>query len=340
MTAALNTLRDLIQEDVGQRGLRTDPDANLINACPEDFAAACRSISSHPRPAVAIVTGFFIPDANPPAGETDGPLGALFLARCFSALGIPVALLTDGFCRNALEVGLQTCGLTQTVALVELPAQAREWTQFLPAMWLPWARDRFHLTHLIAIERPGPSHTLASFRQQSREPGEGELFLQEVPPEHQDRYHTARGKDITDLHSPAHLLFESARQQLPGVATIGIGDGGNELGMGKIPWSIIRRNVPRGGLIACRVPTDFLIVCGVSNWGGYALAVGVAMLRGVSLGPDLLSVAREQQLLELMVARGPLVDGVTKRVAVSVDGLAFDAYMEPLRRMGNLAEKL
>ena len=48
--------------------------------------------------------------------------------------------------------------------------------------------------------------------------------------------------------------------------------------MGKIPWDVIRRNVPNGGLIACRVPTDHLIVAGVSNWGAYALAAGVALL--------------------------------------------------------------
>ena len=45
--------------------------------------------------------------------------------------------------------------------------------------------------------------------------------------------------------------------------------------MGKIPWDVIRRNIPRGGLVACRVPADHLIVCGISNWGAYGLAAGV-----------------------------------------------------------------
>ena len=34
-----------------------------------------------------------------------------------------------------------------------------------------------------------------------------------------------------------------------------------------------------GGLIACRVPADYLIVAGVSNWGAWALGAGVALLR-------------------------------------------------------------
>ena len=95
MKINLNTIRDLIQEDVGKRGLRTDPSRNLITACPGDFGAACRSVAEADQPAVAIVTGFYIPTGNPPTAETDGPLGALFLARALTPLGIRVALLTD-----------------------------------------------------------------------------------------------------------------------------------------------------------------------------------------------------------------------------------------------------
>ncbi len=114
------------------------------------------------------------------------------------------------------------------------------------------------------------------------------------------------------------------------MTTIGIGDGGNEIGMGKIRWDTIRRNIPNGGLIACRVPTDHLIVAGVSNWGAYALAAGVAYLRGVKLDPALFDIERERELLRVMVEAGPLVDGVTGRATVSVDGLPFDEYIKLL----------
>jgi hypothetical protein len=40
-----------------------------------------------------------------------------------------------------------------------------------------------------------------------------------------------------------------------------------------------------------------------------------------------------------MVEQGPLVDGVTAKQTVTVDGLAFDDYAEPLRRIGELLEK-
>ena len=55
--AMLQNLRDLIQEDVGKRGLATEHAANLVTTCADDFAAACRSIAACPQPAVGVVTG-------------------------------------------------------------------------------------------------------------------------------------------------------------------------------------------------------------------------------------------------------------------------------------------
>jgi hypothetical protein len=330
----LDAIRDLIQEDVGNRGLRADPSSNLINACPGDFAAACRSLAGNANAAVAVVTGFYIPHATPPCGETDGPLGALFLARALTPLGIRVALVTDAFCRQALALGLGACGLAKEVALLTLPGRDRPWETFLERGWLAFVRSGFALTHLVALERVGPSHTLESMRRQLG-PALGETyleFLHEVPAEHQDRCHTMRGLDITEHMSPAHRLFEAVQGQ-PGITTLGMGDGGNEIGMGKVSWEVIRRNIPRGGLVACRVPVDHLIICGVSNWGAYGLAAGVGLLRGRRPEGDLFDPERERALLEVMVKEGPLVDGVTGKPTATVDGLTFERYVEPLQRL-------
>jgi hypothetical protein len=316
--AVLMRIRDVIQEDVGGRGLRTDPASNLITACPSDFAAACRSLAETPNAAVAVVTGFLIPHAEPPAAETDGPLGALFLARALVPLGIRVALVTDPFCRQALNAGLAACDLQARVPVLD-------WTDGS-------LRDGF--THLLALERVGPTHTVESLRAQSGStPATVAAFEKEVLPQDRGRCFTMKGRDVTDTMSPVHRLFDDAARR-PGVTTIGIGDGGNEIGMGKVPWDVIRRNIPRGGRIACRVPADYLIVAGVSNWGAYGLAAGVRLLRGRRDDADLFDVTRERVLLEVMVERGPLVDGVSGRPSVSVDGLPFERYAEPLRWLG------
>jgi hypothetical protein len=324
----LDAMRDVIQEDVGGRGLGTDPVMNLITAFPGDFAAACRELAAEPGHdadgSVAVVTGFFIAHADPPAAETDGPLGALFLARALTPLGIAVRILTDAWCVPALRAGLAVCGLQQAVQVVTLPS-AKDASG--------WSADRYqqHVTeqagplgHVIALERVGPSHTAASLAGQYGEAN----FLHEVPEKERGRCRTMRGDDVTAYVSPAHLLYEG-----PAWRTIGIGDGGNEIGMGKLGWRVVRQNIARGGLIACQVRTDHLIVSGISNWGAYGLAAGIYHLRGLRPAADLFDRERERELLAVMVEAGPLVDGVLRRRAVSVDGIDFDRYAEPLERL-------
>ncbi|HZT83357.1 MAG TPA: hypothetical protein VFA26_24210, partial [Gemmataceae bacterium] len=72
MEQKLAAILDVVQEDVNRRGLRTDPADNLITRTAGDFEAACRSVAAAPAPALGVVTGFYIPHATPPAGETDG----------------------------------------------------------------------------------------------------------------------------------------------------------------------------------------------------------------------------------------------------------------------------
>jgi hypothetical protein len=336
--ALLDTIRDLIQQDVGNRGLARDPHDNLLTACRDNFTNACRSLAETPHPALAVVTGFWIPHATPSAAETDGPLGALFLARTLPVLGVKVALVTDILCRPALAAGLEACGLEKDVTLLTVPPPTfLSWPTYVQLDWRTFIREEPPLTHLVALERVGPSHTPASLQgQPGSTPEMLERFRREVPAEHQDRCHNMGGQDITDRTSPLHLLFEDAARLPPILTTIGIGDGGNEIGMGKLPWDVIRRNIPNGGRIACRVPVHHLIVAGVSNWGAYGLAAGVAVLRGQRLPSELFDVERERELLRIMVEKGPLVDGVTAKPTVTVDGLSFEEYAKPLGRLGEL----
>lgn len=337
--ALLDRLRDLIQQDVCRRGLCTDPARNLVNACPEDFGRACQSLAEHPQPLLAIVTGFFIPTGQPPCGETDGPLGAVFLARALTPLGIRVVIATDGFCMKAIQAGLNHSGLRKSVPVVTLPAVEEAGQMSVSEYWQHFRDRAGALTHLLAIERVGPSHTRSSLQQQH---ADEELcdevtrcFLDTVAGDHHDCCHTMRGRDITSLMSPAHRLFEAVGQDA-NIVTIGIGDGGNEIGMGKISWDVIQRNIPGGGTVACRVATRHLIVCGISNWGGYALGAGVRLLRGREVEHELFNVEGEREILEAMVESGPLVDGMTGHATATVDGLSFEKYAEVLPKLGGI----
>lgn len=267
-----------VQTDPGNRGLARDPQDNLFTACPGDLADSCRLILQQGQAhGVYVATGFYIPMADPPAFETDGPLGAVFLARALQALNYFVGVVAE-------------------------PAVMRAVSPFLPPAPNPdptFPARRHPI--MIALERSGPG-------------ADGIC-------------RTMRGLDISDSVRGMNELFS---MRLP---DIGIGDGGNEIGMGKIPHDTIVNNIPNGDLIHCRVASDYLIVAGVSNWGAYALAAGVYALRGVKPPDDLFDPDREREILEVMVREGPLVDGVTGKQTATVDGLTWDEYVKPLVRI-------
>ena len=297
-----------VQTDPGGRGLAHDPHDNLFTATAGDFERACRSIAEHPKRFLGIVTGFTVPTATPPAGETDGPLGVVFLARALRDL-CPVAVWTDANSVNGLGVGLDTAAAD--CSHFTIPPASAPWPMILADEWRPWLeglRLRPPLSHLIAVERVGPSWA-------------------------DGRCYSMRGNDITDQTPPAHHLFDETARFAPDVTQIGIGDGGNEIGMGRVPWATIARNIPNGNRIACRVRTHQTIVAGVSNWGAYALAAGVFVLRGVRPPDDLFDPDREREILEVMVREGPLVDGVTGQQTATVDGLTWGEYAKPLIRI-------
>jgi len=283
-----------VQTDPGNRGLARDPQDNLFTATKGDFEAACRSIAEHPDPLLALVTGFFIPSAVPPAFETDGPLGASFVIRALAEFGIQCALNIEPPLGAVIYAALRAL-----TGYKEVPI------------------SRPSTTHILSIERAGPA-------------ADG-------------KHYTMRGRDISDHLSLANpiqnwLAVRNVLQQGSSVTAIGIGDGGNEIGMGKVPHETIVKNIPNGDLIHCRVPTDHLIVAGVSNWGAYALAAGVYALRGAKPPADLFDPDREREILEVMVREGPLVDGVTGKQTATVDGLPWDEYVKPLIRIREILE--
>jgi hypothetical protein len=322
--ARLTAIRDLIQADIGCRGLATDPRDNLLTACAGDFASACRSLAEADAARLVVVTGFYIAHAEPPCGETDGPLGAVFLARALVPLGIEIGLATDGYCVGALRAGLEDCGLASRVQVVNLDTDLSACMRLTP-------------THLVALERVGPNHTPQSVAAQDGATADDvAAFERFVAAAQRGRCYSLRGRDLTAHTAPAHRLFEVAASARPAITTLGIGDGGNEIGMGKIRWDTIRRNIAGGALIACRVAADHLVVCGVSNWGAYGLSAGVRLLQNAPRDAGLFDVDRERRLLETMVRHGPLVDGLTGRREATVDGLAFDEYAAVLTKLGRM----
>jgi len=194
------------------------------------------------------------------------------------------------------RLGIETAYLTDRLSAPLLSAIGAK--PLLP--FTPDLLDGQRASHLVAVERPGRARD--------------------------GRYYNMFGRDISHLTEPLDQLFLEAEER--GVTTIGIGDGGNEIGMGRVLRGVTRA-VDRGRLIASVVPTDYVIVSGVSNWGAYGLVGALSVLKGVDLLPDEAGLTRTMEEL----IRAGAVDGVEGRPQASVDGL-------PLWRTVELVEEI
>jgi D-glutamate cyclase len=322
-----------IRRDPAKRGLiATEPLYGPL--CPGHLEAAATHLARFGK-RVAIVTGFYIPAGDPPAVETDGPPGALVLAQTLLSLGIESLVITDGFCFDALSAAARNSGYPAERLIPYPDLHDARLTRGATSRWRTEFFERRpgrDLSHLIAVERVGPSHTTESLARQVRV-GESprDRFLDKVPPEHRDHCHNMRGENIDRFAGDVHRLFEEVATVVPGVKTIGIGDGANEIGMGAVPWEDLERRLAgeQSGRVPCRIATDWNIVAGTSNWGAYALAAAAALLRGNVSAVAPFDCRQQQAVLESLVAHGPAVDGVTRRREATVDGLPFLTYIQP-----------
>lgn len=133
-------------------------------------------------------------------------------------------------------------------------------------------------------------------------------------------YANMRGVSIADHTAKADLLFPLAAKR--GIPTIGVGDGGNEIGMGNLA-EIISEKL---SLVPCKVPADHLVIATVSNWGAYGLCAYLERLSGLALLPGFDAV---MEYLNRIVTLG-CVDGVTKTAAATVDGYSPEVKREVL----------
>lgn len=326
-TTALNELERLIRRDPARRGLIASDDSRGP-LCPQHLTQAATDLAMRGQ-RVIIVTGFFIPAASPPAAETDGPPGAALLAAALQSIGIPAILATDQNCRRAVEAAATAMGLP--ISIVATPgdsiSEIDSWfeTTISDATQPP-------LTHLISIERVGPSHTPSSISQQTPAPTTDDLrkFEELVSPADHNHCFNMRGICIDGHTAPLHRLFELASSTQK-IATIGIGDGGNEIGMGSIPWRELQHRLanPDVAKIPCRIATDWTIIAGVSNWGAMALAAATLLLRDQQANLQPWTARQQQDALAHLVEHGPAVDGITRLSEPTVDGLPFLTYIQP-----------
>ena len=301
---------------------------------------------------VLITTGFTVAADAP---ETDGPPGAAVLGHALAQLGARVRYVTDPVNVPVLEAALTVLGARADVFVYPhgdgvAPALLR--------------RER--PTHMIAIERPGRNRegdyldargaSVAAWNRPIDElfvccrAGVAATRPWRAPGAARagsgTKRHTA---GLTDAPGSPGLTHRgvSAGRRAPGraslasgagggasrVVTIGVGDGGNEIGMGNVRTRL-RRLGPLMARIAAVVSTDHLVVSGVSNWGAYAIAAALGRL---AEKPLLHTPEDERRLIEACVAAGA-VDGLSRRREATVDALALDVHVAFVRLLRVAAE--
>lgn len=318
LIACAKAIDQLITVDVGSRGIidklyqaaQTLSSKPLVLTAAEALQHALRN-----KDVVFIATGW--PDRTAvdlTIAETDGPPGAAVLARALHrAFGVIPILLTEeqlvpGLCEVVGAAGLkvlssqsvlrtrQSKGPIHAATVLPFPLSRSEAQREAKRLF-----DLYNPGAVIVIEKGGINEV-------------GVIY-------------SCRGEETTATIAKADQLVIEARERK--ILTVGIGDGGNEIGMGvirneaeEILTQGIGRSVPGG--FASSILTDTLVVAAVSNWGAY----GIAACLGVLLqGQDIFhDESVERRVLECCAHTG-FIDGVTGYVEGSVDGIPMDVHL-------------
>ena len=156
------------------------------------------------------------------------------------------------------------------------------------------ALEKFEPEVIISIERPG----------QAADGG----------------YYNMRGESISEYTA----CFDSF-MNLSECPTIAIGDGGNEIGMGKVAEALRGLNI-----VPATTTCDELIVADVSNWGAYGLISFLSVWNQRDLLAEIVPLDTLRYISEL-----GSVDGVTRVNQLTEDGLdpsEGESVLRDLRR--------
>ena len=267
------TVDRLLTLDIAGRGVigKLYEAARALHQSPLCLLAARKLVEAvKPNDIVFIATGMIIhPLHHLGIGENDGPVGGAGLARALRiALGAKTVFVTD---QVLVEMVSKTVNGGEN-AIVPLKA--------LPEIDLP-------LTSVIDFPtEEGEAEKKSKQLIKDLKP-KAIVAIERRGVSKNGVYHAWNGVDMAPYEARIGRLFEECRKQ--GILTIGIGDGGNEIGMGNI-YETVRKVVPYGD--NCKCPTkcgiadstlvDVTIVATVSNWGAYGIEAGLAAITGKS----------------------------------------------------------
>lgn len=239
-----------------------------------------------------------------PVGENDGPIGTAVLAKALRAIGHVVDVLTDPVCALPVEGLGKFLGIEIGMVLIGLDDKPLQ--------------ERMVAEHdvVVTVERLG---------------GNVNGFLHGVNGVRRDQHRANLDQVIAGARSA-------------GKPTLGIGDGGNEIGFGKIYDRIstelaehaFKDVTPCGGGVFSTVATDVLLVANSSNIGAYAVTAGLALLRA---DPSLCHTAEMDYALHHVGVGLGLVDGANGQLRPWCDGIPPETNAAVVEIMHDIVER-
>lgn len=285
-SALLARMQQLAASDNG-RGVD-----RLSSQIPDSLSRAISSVLQLTPTTALLITGFTIIHADPPAAETDGPLGTVLISRVLEQLGWQVKILTDQHSLPVIDAAISAGG-----------------------------------SH-------ASSGSIQAFVEKGAVDSELRIFVERVGPGVDGSCRNMRGVVVDTFTESSHGLLSG----FDGVS-IGIGDGGNEVGMANFGIKNVAAHMASPPECVCVVSTTHALVSGTSNWGAYAFALGLA---GVASDwqaldrVDFLGESYSRNILNAMIEQGA-VDGMTAETVARIDGLDWSTYWDVCSQILRLA---
>lgn len=270
---------------------------------------------------VIITTGFRVLPQK--VQETDGPLGAAALAKSLiKAFNANPIVVIEEPSREIMASTLRALGINPVMN----EADFKKGENSVLILDFPFELENAIEAAKRIVEKYKPSLVFATEKAGRNVKGE---------------YHTMRGVNISSFHAKIEPLIEEARSR--GILTIGVGDGGNEVGMGNIREAIEKFvpyakecQCPCKGGIAAESKVDLLVVASISNWGVYGIEACIAAL---TENMEALHTAEEEEEMLRNSIKAGAVDGVTSKPELSVDSAPLKVHTSIIRILEGLIGK-
>ena len=312
-----NRLDQLVNIDMGERGVEHLFEAARTLQGESLVGAAADALMAVPEGGTVVLTTGSVSRAwiTTDLGENDGPSGAAAIARALVlARNVTCVMVCEETLLPAIRNTCQAAGLFPVT--LEQAAIAKADKSLATIVMIPYATDdeggKAQAVQMLDDLKPDLMFS-------TERVGRNEFGV----------YHSMKGIDYGMGRARVDFLFDLALER--GIPVVAVGDGGNEIGMGKVS-DHVKAHVPYGDTCQCGcgggigavTGCDVLVTAACSNWGCTAIAAAMAARAGNS--KLLHTPEREALLLDTMVANG-LINSTHGIVDDSVDGFPRNSHI-------------